>query len=81
MTNRRRHWRVGEVDLPEGAMTKQPFKITRRDDRVPKCPYCERDLGEVHVRSKGLGFVVARSAVYFCPGCRKVLGVGPSRMV
>ncbi len=62
-------------------MTKQPFRVVKRNDLLPRCPHCERELSEVHVRARGLGVVVARDAIYFCPGCRKVLGVGPSRMV
>ena len=57
------------------------FRIVKRDDLLPECPHCERELPYVHTRAKGLGFLVARNAVYFCPHCRKVLGIGPSRMI
>ena len=61
-------------------MTKIPFNVVERNDLVPLCPHCERELAEVYRKSKGVGLLVGRNSVFFCPHCRKVLGVGQSRM-
>lgn len=46
---------------------------TERNDVIPLCPHCEVALGEVWYRA--IKSVLGRRYVYFCPGCRKVLGV------
>lgn len=61
-------------------MTKIPFNVVERNDLVPLCPHCDRELAEVYRKSKGAGLLVGRNSVFFCPHCRKVLGVGQSRM-
>ena len=62
-------------------MPKKPFQVVKQVESLPLCPHCERELSHVYVRAEGAGFVVARNAIYFCPHCRKVLGVGASRMI
>ena len=62
-------------------MNNASFKITKREDLLPKCPFCQMDLGEVFVKTKGLGWLEGRNVVYFCPHCQKVLGFGQSRMM
>jgi len=62
-------------------MSKLPFTIVKRDDMNPLCPHCSAELNEIYARSKGSGFVEGKDMVYFCPHCRKVLGVGQSRMI
>lgn len=57
------------------------LKLTERDDVLPKCPYCQTDLKEVYVRKQGIGIIVSRCSVFFCPTCHKVLGFGESRMM
>lgn len=49
------------------------MKIQRRDDVDPICPHCSEKLAEVWYRE--LHGVAGRRYVYFCPSCRKVLGV------
>ena len=61
-------------------MTKTPFNVVERNDLLPICPHCDKELTEVHRKSKGAGLLVGRNSVFFCPHCRKVLGVGQSRM-
>jgi len=62
-------------------MADTPFNIVRREDLKPVCPHCDKALSEVYYRARGAGwFVFPRSALYFCPHCRKVLGVGQSKM-
>jgi uncharacterized protein with PIN domain len=48
-----------------------------RENEYPKCPHCEREIKEVVVRQidKKL-FYVEKRQIYFCPHCRKTLGVG-----
>ncbi len=62
-------------------MSTTPFAIIKREDLVPKCPHCERELTEVYMRTKGFELFVGLNVVYFCPECRKVLGFGQSRMI
>ena len=38
-------------------------------------------LSEVYYKGQGAGwFLFPRNSIYFCPHCRKVLGLGQSRM-
>jgi len=58
---------------------KVPFVVVTREDLAPVCPYCEARLEEVYRKATGIGFFLfARSVLYFCPSCRKVLGAGQS---
>ena len=57
------------------------LKITKRDDILPRCPHCASDLKEIYSHSKGIGWIAAANTVYFCPHCRKVLGIGQSKMM
>jgi len=49
------------------------IEMIEKDDVEPICPHCQEPLKEVWFR-KLRGFVGKRY-VYFCAGCRKVLGV------
>jgi len=60
---------------------KWELKITEKDDIPPVCPYCEIELTEFYIRSKGWGFINTKDSVYFCPNYHKVLGFGQSRMM
>ena len=62
-------------------MSKVDFNLTTREDISPICPFCEKWLDEVYVKSKGLGLLQGKNVVYFCPFCSKVLGFGQSRMM
>lgn len=62
-------------------MTEKPFTVVKREDLMPRCPHCETELPEVYVKTKGVGFVVQSTALFFCPHCHKVLGFGQSRMI
>lgn len=44
-----------------------------REGVTPVCPHCGQGLKEVWCR--GLSGVFGKRYVYFCPHCRKVLGV------
>ena len=59
-------------------MKNAKIKITEREDLTPVCPHCERQLEELFVKTKGLGFIEGKNVVYFCPFCHKVLGIGRS---
>ena len=62
-------------------MTERPFHVVRREDLNPVCPHCDKTLTEVYAKSRGPGwFVLPRNTIYFCPHCRKVLGLAQSRM-
>jgi hypothetical protein len=61
-------------------MKKVDFKLTVREDIAPVCPFCEKELEEVYMKTKGLGLWTGKNVVYFCPHCLKVLGFGQSRM-
>jgi uncharacterized protein with PIN domain len=63
------------------AVKERPFNPVRRDDLEPVCPHCNKQITEVYYKAKGPGwFLFPRTAIYFCPHCRKVLGLGQSKM-
>ncbi|UCG33980.1 MAG: hypothetical protein JSU68_04950 [Phycisphaerales bacterium] len=47
--------------------------VEQRDDVQPVCPHCQNELRVVWQR--GLSGMLGRRYVYFCPHCRKVLGI------
>ena len=49
------------------------IECVERDEVVPICPHCNGSLKEVWC--KRLSGVFGRRYLYFCPLCRKVLGV------
>ena len=61
-------------------MNKIPFNVVERNDLSPLCPHCGKELAEIYRKSRGVGLIVGRNSIFFCPHCRKVLGFGQSRM-
>ena len=62
-------------------MREAPFHVVHREDLDPICPHCGKALTEVYYKARGPGwFLFPSNAIYFCPHCRKVLGLGQSRM-
>lgn len=59
----------------------KPLTIVKRNDLTPLCSHCSKELTEVYAKSQGVGFVVGRNTMYFCPHCSKVLGFAQSRMI
>jgi len=49
------------------------IKVIEDNSQTPVCPHCEKDLTTVAARKLESTFGVRN--VYFCPHCRKVLGV------
>lgn len=49
------------------------MKLERKDDVSPVCPYCQQSLGGIWYQE--LQGVLGKRYIYFCPGCKKVLGV------
>ena len=45
----------------------------KKDNVTPLCPHCDKPQNTIHYRALGGGF--GRRFVYFCAGCKKVLGV------
>lgn len=43
------------------------------EDVTPLCPHCEDEIEEVWW--KEIGGWLGKRYIYFCPGCRKVLGI------
>lgn len=62
------------------AATTAPFGVVERDDLTPLCPHCDRELAEVYVRTRGVPLIQGRTVLFFCPACRKVLGIGQERV-
>ncbi|MDD4208372.1 MAG: hypothetical protein WC194_08990 [Mesotoga sp.] len=56
------------------------MNIIKKEELKPKCPYCESDLSDIFFKQKGPGLLFSKTAVYFCPHCRKVLGIGRSNI-
>ena len=44
-----------------------------KNDIVPICPHCQTPLSRVHCRQ--LTSTFGKRYIYFCPDCRKTLGV------
>lgn len=61
-------------------MAEIPLNVSERNDLVPVCPFCEKELDQIFIKSKGFPIWVGKSMVCFCPHCRKVLGFAQSRM-
>lgn len=64
------------VDFKEESL----LNIIRKEELKPRCPYCESDLSDIFYKQKGPGFLLSKTAVYFCPHCRKILGIGRSNI-
>jgi uncharacterized protein with PIN domain len=47
--------------------------LERKEDVRPVCPHCEAELEKIWMRE--LESVLGKRYIYFCPHCRKVLGV------
>lgn len=54
------------------------LNFTLKEDVNPVCPHCGKELTDIYLRKKGAGVFFAKTVVYFCPLCHKVLGVGRS---
>ena len=54
--------------------------ITAKDDELPICPYCEKELSEVKTKEfdKAKLTLISQNFIYMCPHCRKVLAIGKS---
>ena len=45
----------------------------------PVCPYCEADLPEIKAKRIDRGWLkITEKYVYFCPQCKRLLGVAQS---
>jgi len=49
------------------------IRLERRDDVQPLCSHCAKELTVVWMRE--LSGVFGRRYIYFCPHCRKALGI------
>lgn len=49
------------------------IECVEKDDVSPVCPQCSATLSSVWCRA--LSSVFGKRYIYFCPNCRKVLGV------
>lgn len=47
--------------------------VEERNDITPVCPHCQAPLTSIQCRQ--LSSMFGKRYVYFCPSCRKVLGV------
>ena len=49
------------------------IKLEERNDVLPVCPHCAQEVTTIWARR--IRSLLGRRYVYFCPHCRKVLGV------
>lgn len=49
------------------------IELEEREDIAPICPHCSRELDAVWMRV--IRSLLGKRYVYFCPSCRKVLGI------
>jgi hypothetical protein len=61
-------------------MTATKLTVVFRDDLAPICPHCGDELDEVYGTRHGVPLFQGRTVVFFCPSCRRVLGVGQERV-
>ncbi len=61
-------------------MSDTSLQVVKRNDIAPICPHCKNQINVMYYRSKGLGILVGRNVMYFCPHCHMILGIGQSRM-
>ena len=54
-------------------MAKSKIEVIEKDE-FPVCPYCEKELSEIHVNAKQSSLVEWHK-IAFCPHCRKALGI------
>lgn len=47
--------------------------IQKKEDVLPVCPHCKKELTEVWCRELKGG--IGKRLIYFCPECRSCLGV------
>ncbi len=61
-------------------MSELPMTVSERNELRPVCPFCEKELSEIYIRTKGFALWVGKDIICFCPYCHKVLGFAQSRM-
>jgi len=49
------------------------IELKEKDDEIPLCPHCEAQLNVIHF--KQIRAFLGKRSIYFCPVCRKVLGI------
>jgi len=49
------------------------IECTKRENARPICPHCSTELRDVFFQQ--LGGLMGKRFLYFCGGCRKVLGI------
>jgi len=55
------------------------LELESKEEVRPICPHCEKELDRLWMNE--LRFALRRRQVYFCPHCRKVLGISYRRRV
>jgi hypothetical protein len=71
---------VGTSGTKEVVVSPQPMTapstVVLREDLLPVCPFCEAEVPEIYARKpRRAPFGIGRGFVFFCPHCRKVMGV------
>jgi hypothetical protein len=51
-------------------------ECVRREGLRAICPHGEAELPEIFVKKPRGPFGIGQGYLFFCPGCRKVLGIG-----
>jgi len=49
------------------------IELEERDDIAPICPHCNTEIRKVLIQL--LRSILGKRFIYFCPHCRKVLGL------
>ena len=57
------------------------LNVIKRNDLMPRCCHCSKELTEVYSKTEGTPFILGKDVMYFCPHCMKVLGFAQSRMI
>jgi hypothetical protein len=49
--------------------------IKASEEENPYCPHCGKELREIKEKKVGWGFFKMGRFIYYCPLCKKVLGI------
>ena len=49
--------------------------IKANDNEFPICSFCDKELKQIKLKKIDKGFFKSIRNVYFCPHCKKILGV------
>ena len=59
-------------------MRAKKIKMVLDQDNWPRCPYCDREVQEMHYRRYSVSWRRENRWICFCPHCYRILQIDPS---